>query len=431
MKSFISIALVSVAALAGCSVSDSDRNAGGTAMASVPASRTQRLDPRIGGTRPSPRGVGAPAPAPLHGRLGDLGAHAQLGPSAAACGNGVLEPREDCDEGTYATSDTACTQACQLRDLIVPRAAAPDGSAYARTLGTGRHPIATRTSDFGIVYVEQAAAPRVVFRTFDWRGIPLLPPVIVDDNAVTDASPSLAVLPDGTFLVVWANLGVDERDIAMRTVDPVMGTLGPLAYANRMTNGTQDEADVVSDGTTLAVAWTDYSDASTGPDIRYQLFAASTLEPTLPVAPGGPDPALAATAAVEGSVTIELAPTAVAGSDFAFAWRDGQADGERLQVAWGSTRQTFGPYPAGASGDRPAIRGLDGTHLLVAYSEGTDPTSSGVANVPRLRGVIVGANAAASTPFWVTPSPAVGEDQPVLTAGDSVTQNGVEAAAFA
>jgi hypothetical protein len=421
MKSFISIALVSVAALVGCSVSDSDGKAGGTASASAPAPRVQHPDPRLGATRLPPRAAGAAVPTPRQGRLGPPRPRVQTGPSAAACGDGVLEAGEDCDEGTYATSDTACTQACQLRDLIVPRAAAPDGSAYNRTLGTGRHPIATRTSDFGIVYIEQAAVPRVVFRTFDWRGIPLLQPIIVDANALDDASPSVAVLPDGRFLVVWANLGVDERDIAMRTVDPTTGALGPLAYANQMTNGTQDGADVVCDGTTLAVAWTDYSDPANGPDIRYQLFSAGSLAPTLPVAPGSPDPALAATPAVEGSVTIELASASAAGSSFAFAWRDEQADGERLQVAWGSTRQTLGPFPAGATGDRPAVRGLDGTHLLVAYSEGTDPTSSGVANVPQLRAAIVDANAPAATPFWVTSPYAVGQDQPALTGSGQTT----------
>ncbi len=320
----------------------------------------------------------------------------------ASCGNGVREVGEDCDLGAQASASTYCSQRCRTRDLLAPTIAVPDGGAFARTLGAGRHPIAAGAAGFAIAIVESVPSPRLVLRTFDTNGLAAGAPVVLDAACASDANPSVAALSGNRYVVVWTDTAIDERDVAMRIVDATASTVGPLAHANARATGSQYDADVVSFGGQIVVAWTDTQAVATAPDISYRIFDATTLAAT-----AIDDVALAATSAVEGAVA--LAPF---GSGWAAAWRDEQSDGERLQVQAGSTRWTIGPFVAGASGDRAALLALDSNHLFVAYSESTDPADSGVVNAAKLRGAVLDVGAPGSiAPFWVSPV-ALAQDQP-------------------
>lgn len=319
----------------------------------------------------------------------------------ASCGNGVRESGEDCDEGLNATSATACSQRCKTRDLLV--SGAVDGGA-ARALGTGRHPIAANAGGFALAAIEGGS--QLVLRTYDSFGL-ATGAVVLDPSCSPDAAPSVAALSGNRYAVVWTDNAIDERDVALRVFQVGTTTAGPLLHANGVTNASQYDADIVAVGGQIVVAWSDTSDAANGPDVRYRVFDATTF------APASSDQTLAATNAVEGSVALSAI-----GSGWAAAWRDGRADGERLQGAFGSTQWTIGPYLAGASGDRPALAALDASHLFAAYGEGTDPGDSGVANTSRLRGVVL--DAAAPTilaPFWVSSSPLAQDAPAAVTVG--------------
>ncbi|HVY30598.1 MAG TPA: hypothetical protein VHB79_28760 [Polyangiaceae bacterium] len=68
--------------------------------------------------------------------------------------------------------------------------------------------------------------------------------------------------------------------------------------------------------------------------------------------------------------------------------------------------------------DRPALASLDATHLLVGFSVGTDPTGSGVYNLPRLRYAVIDTAPGAPAPT-VVPLDALDD---VLTSDNTVAQ---------
>lgn len=322
----------------------------------------------------------------------------------ASCGNGVVDPGEDCDEGALANASTACSSLCRSRDLVVPPPAAlPDGGAFQRVLGSARHAVAAgpNANGFAITYVESNPTPHVAVRIFDADGVPVGAPIVLESPALVDANPSIAAIGNKYALAWTTNARVDEQDVLLALVDPATAAITGPILANSTTVAAQYDADLVAIGSQIVVAWTDTSDPSNGPDVRYRAFDATTL-----TAASSGDLTIAATPAAEGSVA--LSPF---GSGFVAAWRDEQADGERLQVAGGAARWTIGPYVAGATGDRPAVVALDASHLLIAYSTNTDPTDSGTANVSALQAAVLDANARSATPL-VTPTSSLGQDQP-------------------
>ena len=64
---------------------------------------------------------------------------------------------------------------------------------------------------------------------------------------------------------------------------------------------------------------------------------------------------------------------------------------ETVEVQSGGTHWNVGPFLPSGTDDRPALVFLDGSHLALAFTEGSDPTQTGVANVPRLHGAILDA----------------------------------------
>ena len=318
----------------------------------------------------------------------------------ASCGNGVREIGEDCDLGTQATAATYCSQRCKTRDLLAPAVSVVDGGSFARSLGAGRHPIASTANGYALAAIESGA---LVVLVYDAKGV-AAGKITLDAASSPDADPSIAALPSGKYVVVWTDRAIDERDVAIAVVDPAaLAVVGQVSHANAVTNASQFDADVVVVNGQVMVAWTDMSDAGLGPDVRYRIFDATTLAPATTT-----DQTLAATAAVEGSVTL----AAVGATQWAATWRDGQSDGERLQARFGTTQWTVGPFVAGAAGNRPALVALDATHLLAVYGEGTDPGDSGVANTSNLRAVVLDAAVPSNiAPRWLS-SGSNARDQP-------------------
>jgi hypothetical protein len=116
------------------------------------------------------------------------------------------------------------------------------------------------------------------------------------------------------------------------------------------------------------------------------------------------------TSASEGDVA--LAPW---GSSWAAAWRSDDNGVETLQVRSGGSTWSIGPYLPGPVGSRPALAEFDSGHLLVVYTEGTDPEDTGVANSSKLRvAVLDAAVTGAATPLDVpgTLAPGLPQDQP-------------------
>jgi hypothetical protein len=267
-----------------------------------------------------------------------------------------------------------------------------------RSLGRGRHTLATAQDTFAISYVEEGPPPTSIrLQVLTSLGEQLISSNLSSGTtALLQSHPVVAALPGDLYAVAWNDFGADgdELGVALRLVDPSTSVPGPLQHANAKTNFSQQDPDVLWTGSELLVAWVDGSNPDTAPDLRYRRFNANLvpLSDELPL-----------TAEVDAEADVALA--AFAGS-WAAAWRAAQNGLETIHVKAGTAHWTVGPFLPGSVDDKPALAEIDATHLLLVYTEGTDPASTSVANVPALRAAVLDvAHPGSAAGLAVYPSP--------------------------
>jgi len=244
-----------------------------------------------------------------------------------------------------------------------------------RTIGTGRHPLAAGCNALAVAFSEQTDNSALYLSRFKSAGQPL-GSVQVAQTGVSAPEPVVAALPGDDFVVAWTDFDDDELGISLRKV--VGGVAqGKAIVANEDPAFSQSQSDIVFDGNELVVAWADAHDPANGPDLHYRLFTPD-LEPLTG------DQVLAATGAVEDNVVL-----AGHNGHWAAAWRSGSQGEETIEVQSGALHWTVGPFLPGAADDRPDLIFLDGSHLAVAFTMGTDPDNTGIANVPRLHAAVL------------------------------------------
>jgi hypothetical protein len=300
---------------------------------------------------------------------------------------GVRDSTEECDDGTGGEADL-CSDACRVTDALAVRGPAAGESRY---LGESRHPVSAGPRGFGVTFVEPDSEPPVIgLSVFDSAGDPRgRLSLSAGSFPVLFASPAVAALDDGSYAAVWTDFGQDgdELGVALRRVipaasaggPPVSGaelgsTLAPLQFANGTTDFSQYDADILRVGNELIVAWTDTSNASTAPDIRYRAFQVGNAGATARFRAVGSEQALSFSSEFEGNVA--LAPF---GGSWVAAWRASYLDAEEtIEVSQPSSgmRWSIGPHLAGAPEDRPAVAELDSQHLAVLFSVGADAEGS-------------------------------------------------------
>jgi cysteine-rich repeat protein len=359
------IQLPSDAGDAGAGGSDASGNAGGTGTGAVGS----------GGSAGAP--VAQCMPVSLSGSP----------PTVAVCGDGFRTGGEACDDGN-ASPDDACSAQCQITpELVSPRAAPATGAAplASRTIGAGRHPLAAGCNTVAVAFADHTTEPpALLLSTFSSAGVPqaTLP---IANLKVSDPNPGVAVLPGDALAVAWTDFDDDELGVRLRKIVPGASAQSAAIVANEDSAFSQSEPDIIFDGSELVVAWVDSHDPTTSPDIRYRLFA-----PDLTPLTG--DQTLAATDAVEDNVVL-----AGRNGHWAAAWRAGSQGMETIEVQSGSSRWTVGPFLPGATDDRPDLIFLDDSHLAVAFTEGTDPDTTGEASVPRLHAAVLDPNTPGAT----------------------------------
>jgi hypothetical protein len=346
------------------------------------------------------------------------------------CGDGRRDSTEECDDGLGASSSVgrSCSSTCQVEDeLVVAQGGAAgaagsgpldggDGGptdaglaiATSRSLGNGRHPVATSDTTFAVAYLEPEAQPiGMAMATFSSAGVATgtVNRFGAHSSLVDRSDPVLAGLPCDRYAAAWTDFGGDGDGlgIALALVDPAVTPSGPPAHANTTTAYAQSDADIVWTGSQVVVAWADTSNAATGPDLRFRTFDAN-------LAPTSAEQTLAATADVEGDVT--LAPFE---GSWAAAWRDDTVGGgsgfEQIRVHTGGTDWTVGPafLPPSVAG-KIALAELDSSHLLVVYPVGIDPGDTGVPNAgSKLQFAVVN---------FAQPGAVSGADLPINTAAE-------------
>ena len=311
------------------------------------------------------------------------------------CGDGLRDPiLEECDDGIdSAPLIDSCDDQCRVQDVPLLERSAPDAGPplSGRTLGDGRHPVAAGDQGFAVAFIEPDATPTAVsLTTFTETGVPNSDQVTfsVGSSAVLFANPVLAALPGGKYAAAWTDFNGDgdELGVALRLVDPATPPSGPPAHANTSTDFGQSDPDILYVPPDVVVAWVDHADAFNGPDVKYRTFSES-LSPT------SGEVTLAGTAASEANVA--LAPFS---GSWVAAWRSTASGSEFVEVVAGGVSWTVGtsgmsPFLPPPADEKPALVELDATHLLVVFTEATDPAMTGVANTPRLRVAILDTSA--------------------------------------
>jgi GLUG motif-containing protein len=323
------------------------------------------------------------------------------------CGDRVRGRDEECDSGQ---PNDFCAAKCRAQSALVVRATPSAGAAMMqlapeepapppplssssavqaamlapvserRLLGEGAHPLVAGDRGFAVTFVEaddEAAVQVALFASTGQRlGVHAL-----GTGSADIAHPVVAALPKGRFAVAWSAFDADgdELGIKLQVVDQNEGPVGTPIVVNSTTVGAQYSPDIIWANDELVVAWTDTSDAATGPDIRYRTFNAELV----PTAEGS----LAAASATEGDVTL----TPFAGG-WAASWRSGDAGRETVVVSTAQGTFSIPGLQPGPAGDHVAMVELDPTRLLVAFTVGTDPEETGVLNVGRLQYAIVDVN---------------------------------------
>ncbi|HKY38031.1 MAG TPA: hypothetical protein VJN18_18945, partial [Polyangiaceae bacterium] len=319
---------------------------------------------------------------PGAGGEGGAGPDLPLGPpygTSTECGDAIVGPDEECDDGDGGapTGPDACTDECQTRDEAGGPGPMMDEPSTDRYLGAGRHPVSGLEDGFITTYVQAGGdEPAIGATLFNIWGQPAHY-VTASEGAspIYEANPVAAALPDGSYAVAWGDFDGDGSDLGV-VVRRVMadGELGPLMAANAQRELSQLNPDILWTGSQLVVAWEDYSDAFNGPDLRYRVFDENLI-------PASGDSTLAETDLPEAAVAL-----AAFDGGWAAAYREGAADGaEYIVVKAADKAFRIGPVFGGPLDDRPALVELDATHLLVVFSAGTDPGTTGIYNTPRLR----------------------------------------------
>lgn len=354
----------------------SDAGAGGAAI----------VQPVASGGRAGSAGAATPGGS---GPIAGAGGAPNALPVSQYCGDAIRDPvLEECDDGP-GTADDSCTEDCRIRSIrAVGDAPEPTDAGplpqHIRSLGSGRHPVATTEDSIAVVFRERAeSTTRVMAQLFSSDGQRDGDPleVSVGTTPSSSANPVVAELPDDRFAVLWADPSAGSLDIAVQVVGPSREIVAPPMIANETLPGPQQDPDALWTGSELMVAWTDEFDLK----IRRFTGGPGPLEP---------EQILADSEAIEANVSLCRYQ-----GTWAAAWRAGGTDGlETVHVRAGQTEWTLGPFLPGPAGDHPALVELDAERLLVVFTEGTAP-ESGPANVGRLRFALLDTDAPGDTSF--------------------------------
>lgn len=351
---------------------------------------------------------------------------------SASCGDGCWDPlNEECDDGNQEGGDL-CSPACVVSDLIPDLTGNPDGGTDAagiggedRRLGQGRHPVATTQSGFAVAYITGSGAPvKIEGSLFSKVGVPISRlELSAGSTPVTFADPVLAALPETSssgaeFITAYTEFDGDgdELGIALRKFNLGGQLVGPIRFANQLTDFSQSAPDLAWINDELVVGWVDTSNPFTAPDLRWRRFDRE-------LRPLADESTLAATQDSESHLVLEEVH---GGVGLAYRRVAGTSDLARevIEVSTPNANWTVGPFPPGPTSDHPALVELDSTHVLVAFTYGADGAGTGIYNTPRVALAILDVGTPGTVTQWVDLTPArepyasdssVGLSEPTLT----------------
>jgi hypothetical protein len=320
------------------------------------------------------------------------------------CGDAIRDPiLEECDDGLDGDAPAdLCTDACEVRELLVAPSAAPDASPVippGHSYGSAAHPVAGGATGLGVVLVDEAMPQALDLAAFDPLGKPgaIVSGIEAGTYVDVSSSPVVAALPLGRFAVAWSDLA--KQSVALRVVEPSTSYIGPLTYANAIDYDAQVGPDLLWTGTELVVVWHD----GAGGDVKVRQFSAD-------LAPSGSESVLAGTPDAE-----DLPVLASWGSSWAAAWVVSQPfaipPASWVAVGAGGATWSLGGV-GGVVAGRPALTALDATHLLAVWSSGGG-----------IQGSIIDTTASlVSSPIVIASATSDALDEPALASSGDVVE---------
>ena len=304
------------------------------------------------------------------------------GPVSTLCGDGIRDPvTEECDDGPGGGED-ACTATCRVHNYfaVAPVLVEAGPKTGSRTLGRGRHPVASGASGSAVTFIEKTGSSHAVkVAFFDSQGKRLGAPVDMGGKPSESAFPGVAALPGGKYVVAWNDLSGIGMRVLMRTVSSG-GALGPLVPAAEPSSSSLN-ADLLWTGSELLVAWR-----------RTFKILTRRFDTNLKALAASQDIAFSQSIAAS-----DVSLTSLNGS-WAAVWDDYGAISPEIRLNVGTKNWSVSYVNSGAPYEPPALIALDATHLLVVFTEGTDPLNTGTANVFRLKAAIIDTTTASGSP---------------------------------
>jgi len=343
------------------------------------------------------------------------------------CGDGYRElgpvpPREACEDGNRLDGD-GCSSSCTPSVFLVEE----DETGDADILPTAGAPAIGVDGAGRLLFVwtrdTHAVGAQIEARRYTAAGVPQplsgADPLPIADVVVgSTATPTVAGLVGGGWVVVWAGEAMGTVDVQYRLVS-AGGTLGPVRIANEQRAGTQHQAQVAAVGGGFVIAWTDAARIAPSDDgrVNARLFGATGAplgsEMTVPTVlretqhhpsvaasgtrwivlfrdsdrygpdrwllrryvDGAPLDASPLEALVGEARSAQVA--ALESGDFVVVWQDTLDDVYGRLVEWDSPAlrpEAVVTLAASAELERwPVVAPLEGTDYLVAYETGFPP----------------------------------------------------------
>lgn len=324
---------------------------------------------------------------------------------AGVCGDGVLSPDEQCEDGGTAPGD-GCDASCRTEPFAVNTMTGGVQNNPSVGGAPGQRWITAFDSDNTATFVRLFEADGSVIET---------PSVLMNESDLDDVAPdvgagtqllsSVAVHSSGRIGIAFVDFAGGPSDVRVLFTGPNRAPEGNTALVvdGRATN---PRIAFAGDGAAMVV----YEDMDSSTGLSGQVFAPGAITPAMATpfevgVSGGSAPAIAGTAS--GYVVAFVA--------------GGQVQVQRFG-ADGSATDAPAPVAAGSMQSEPAVGALaDGAHLVAWRQGGGDGDGAGSG----IRAVAFDAAGEGGAPFIVNSTTAGDQGAPAIAAG-----NGAYAVAF-
>lgn len=281
----------------------------------------------------------------------------------------------------HANGDVLIAWESSFQDGIFVQRYSSLGNALGSELRANENTAANQTrasvatfsqGSFVVAWQDSGGSRNIEARIFDANGVAVTTDLVISANSGTDITPSVAILPDGYFVVVWTktetiSTTAANHTIAGRRINPAGIAIGSefiIDSTSTVAKAAPDVALLANGG--IVTVWNRESADGNGDGIRARLFIPDNITPVANV--GGPY-------AVTEGMSLQLDASASRdpdGSIASFSW-DLNGDGAYGDASGMSPTVTWAQLRSLGVDDGPTLREL---RVRVTDNKGKTDTDS-------------------------------------------------------